>query len=207
MIAAALLFTLLSTPNEMDGIGAPTTTPFVAPGQLFQINIPYGWTPYSVDKDPNAIQFKATLRGGDATLIVRKFVVPAEARPRGLVLNAIDQRLSRLPRWQALQKRDVALAGQPAASVIGTYAYQGNLQYPRLVEQIFVIIGTEAYSLFFECFEPQAQQYAGELNGMYASFQPRVASPTVQGPFAVPDDPSGNNGEAFKLPDPKDIPF
>ena len=206
MIAAALFAILISTPGELDGIGAPSTTPFVAPGQLFQINIPYGWTPYTVDKDPNAIQFKNNLRGGDATLIVRKFVVPAEARPRQLVLNAIDQRLSRLPRFQVMQKRDVALAGQPAASVIATYAFQGNLQYPRLIEQIFVIIGTEAYSLYFECFEPQAQQYAGELNGMYTSFQPRVAAPTVQGPFAVPDDP-GTPGEAFKLPDPRDIPF
>ncbi len=206
MIAAALLVTFLAVPGELDGIGGPSSTPFVAPGQLFQIGLPYGWTPYTVDKDPNAIQFKNSVRGGDATLLVRKFMVPAEANPRQLVLNAIDQRLSRLPRFKVLQKRDVALAGHPAASVIGTYAFQGNLQYPRLIEQIFVIIGTEAYSLYFECFEPQASQYAGELNGMYGSFQPRVAAPSVQGPFAVPDD-TPSPGESFKLPDPKDIPF
>ncbi len=54
---AALLMTLLAVPGELDGLGGPQTTPFVAPGQLFQIGLPNGWTPYSVDKDPNAIQF------------------------------------------------------------------------------------------------------------------------------------------------------
>jgi hypothetical protein len=203
---AALILTLLSVPGELDGLGGPQTTPFVAPGQLFQIGIPYGWTPYSVDKDPNAIQFRNSLRGDDATLIIRKFVVPSEARPRQLVLNAIDQKLSKLPRFRVMQKRDVSLAGQPAASVIGTYAFQGNIQYPRLIENIFVVIGTEAYSLYFECFEPAAHNYANELNMMYSSFTPRVASPGVNAPFSVPDE--GNSpGEQFKIPDPRDIPF
>ena len=203
---AALLMTLLSVPGELDGIGGHETTPFVAPGQLFQIGIPYGWTPYSVEKDPNAIQFKNTLRGDDAVLIVRKFVVPSEARPRQLVLNAIDQKLSKLPRFKVLQKRDVAIAGQPGASVIGDYAFQGNIQYPRLIEQIFVVMGTEAYSLYFECFEPAAQQYAGELNQMYSSFTPRVSGgPSPNGPFQPAE---GNSpGEQFKIPDPRDIPF
>lgn len=201
---AALLITLLAFNGEDGMPGGNVTTPFVAPGQLFQIGIPYGWTPYSVDKDPNAVQFRNTLRGGDATLLVRKFTVPSEARPRQLVLNAIDQRLAKLPRFRVIQKRDVAISGQPAASVIGSYSFQGNLQYPRLVEQIFVIIGTDAYSLFFECFEPQASQYAGELNSMYMSFQPRIQLPSAQGPFAVPDE---TNDQQIRLPDPRDIPF
>ena len=208
---AALFLTLLSVPGELDSIGSvmggQQAAPFVAPGQLFQIGIPNGWQPYTVDKDPNAIQLRNVMRGDDATLLIRKFVVPSEARPRQLVLNAIDQRLSKLPRFRVVQKRDIAIGGQPAASVIGTYAFQGNIQYPRVIENIFVVIGTEAYSLYFECFEPMAPQYANDLNFMYSSFTPRVAASSANSsPFSVPDE--GNSpGEQFKIPDPRDIPF
>lgn len=202
----ALLFSVLLVPTDLDGLlNTNNSAPFVAPGQLFQIGVPQGWVPYSVDKDPNAVQFRNASRPGDATLTIRKFNVPEEARPRQLVLNAIDQKLSKLPRWRTIQKRDVAMGGAPASSVIGSYAYQANLQYPRLVEMVFVTYGTEAYQFFFECFEGSANAFAPELNTFYTSFRPRVAAPSVRGPFAAPEDP--NAGETYHVADPKDIPF
>ncbi len=117
-------------------------------------------------------------------LIVRKFVVPSEARPRQLVLNAIDQKLSKLPRFKVLQKRDVAIAGQPGASVIGDYAFQGNIQYPRLIELIFVVVGCEAYSLYFECFRASGAEVRERASTMmYSSFTPRVTGQSANGPF------------------------
>jgi hypothetical protein len=202
----AVLFSLLMMPTDLDGLmNNGQSSPFVAPGQLFQISIPYGWTPFTVNKDPNAIQFRNSARGGDAMLTIRKFVVPEEAKPRQLILNAIDTQLSKLPRWRTIQKRDLSIGGAPGASVLGGFAYQGNLQYPRMVEVTFVVYGTEAYSMYFECLDGTGPQYVQELTTFYTTFTPRVAGSTIRGPFSVPDD-SGSN-ETYRVPDPKDIPF
>lgn len=202
-----LVVAMLLAQNEGDLMFGPAPTPFVAPGQLFQVVVPAGWSPFAVENDPNAVEFRATVQAGDGSLIIRKIKVPSGAKARQLALNALDERLKKLPRWRLITKKDASISGLPSAVVTGTYAFHGNIQYPRMLEEVFVVAGTEAFILHFECFEPAASQYGMALNTFYTTFQPRPVG-GGEGPFAVPGPgPDPNGGESFKLPNPNEIPF
>lgn len=189
------------TSTDMLSQGAPS--PFTAPGGLFALNVPYGWVVAKVDNDPNAIEFRAQTLEGYGTLTVRRVRVPSGANPRQLLLNALETRLKKLPSFRMLQRRDVSIAGNPASSITGSYAYQGNLQFPRLVEEIHLVAGTDGFVFHFECFQPTGELYIGDLQTFYTSFQPRPVA-TGQGPFAVPPEPYGADP---KIPNPDSVPF
>ena len=159
--------------------------PFMAPGRLFSVGVPIGWQIALHEDDPNTIDFKATGKPGNGILQIRRIPVPAGAHPRQLMLNAIETRLSRLPNFKTAKKRSVQVAGYPAAAVLGTFAYQGNLQFPVAIEEIYVVTGTEGFVLHFECFEPSAPALAPDLERFYSTFQPRPSG-AAQDPFAVP---------------------
>jgi hypothetical protein len=109
--------------------------------------------------------------------------VPVGASPRQLLLTALERRLSKLPNFRLAQKRAIHLAGVPAAATVGSYDFHGNAQYPRVVEEIYAVVGTDAYIFHFECATPAAASYAPDVALLYQSFQPRSAP--VTGPFAV----------------------
>lgn len=180
----------------------PQPTPFTAPGQLFSVTVPGGWQVFIPDKEPNAVEFRAATLAGHGSLFVRRVKVPENARPRQLALAGLEQRLKKLPSFKLASRRDVTLAGLPATVITGSYAFQGNLQFPRALEEVYVVAGEEAFVFHFECFEPAAGLYGPDLGIFYGSFQPRPVGGT-QGPFAVPE----GGAEEFKLPDPSDIPF
>lgn len=189
-----------------DGIPVPQielfnqpTTPFTAPGRLFSIEVPPGWAPALKKRDPDTVEIQAISRPGNAVLQIRRMAVPRGAHPRQLLLNALDRRLKKLPSFKMASKRDLTLAGYQAASVTGSYLYQGNVQYPLVLEEVYLVTGSEAFVLHFECFEPAAADLATELNKLYTTFQPRPGS-GAEGPF-VPKEP----GEA--MPNPNTVPF
>jgi len=68
-------------------------------------------------------------------------------------------------------KRRVKMAGHAAASITGTYAFQGNIQYPRAIEEVYVVAGNEAFVFHFECFSLNAETYLQDLSAVYASFE------------------------------------
>ncbi len=167
----ALVLSLVLLAQYETDILAPPPKPFVAPGRLFSVQLPAAWE-IILTKDPYTIQF-APETEGDAILWIRRIVVPAGAHPRQIRLQALEQRLRKMPSWKMVNQRDVRVAGKPGAAVIGTFAHQGNVQYPRALEEVYLVAGSEAFIFHFECFEPFAAAYAVELNKLYASFVPR----------------------------------
>ena len=208
MLPVALLTLVLAqswTPGQ-DGIPVPENelfnqpaTPFTAPGRLFSVQVPNGWGVVLHEKDPNTIEFRGVGRPGNATLQIRRVPVPKGAHPRQLMRNAVETRLKKLPGFKVAAQRDVTVAGFKAAAVTGGYAYQGNIQFPLAVEEIYVVVGNESFVFHFECFEPVAGDLAGDLNRFYTTFQPRPASGETS-PFA-PQAPSEG------VPDPNKVSF
>ncbi len=179
---------------EMPAMFQEEGTAFVAPNRIFSINIPPTWGAALVDGDPDTIQFRSTRLPGHGALYIRRVTVPTGAHPRQLLLNALEDRLSKLPGFRLAQKRDVRVAGHPAASVVGAYDFHGNAQYPRALEEIYVVAGTDAYIFHFECAEPVAGSYANDLTKLYTSFQPRAPA-TQTSPFAVDEETPVDDSE------------
>jgi hypothetical protein len=125
--------------------------------------------------------------------------VPKGAHPKQLMRNAVETRLKKLPGFAIAAQREVTVAGYKAAAVTGGYSYQGNIQFPLTVEEIFVVVGSESFVFHFECFSPVAGDLAGDINSFYTTFQPRPASGEAS-PFS-PQEPN----EA--VPDPNKVPF
>lgn len=183
LLAGAVLTPGLAFGQIEGMLGGDKGTPFTAPSRAFQVTVPPGWGVALVPNDPDTVQFRAQNAPGHGHLYIRRFNVPAGASAKQLLLNGLEQRLKKLPSFRLGQKRAVQLGGAPAASVVGTYDFHGNAQYPRVVEEVFVVVGTDGFVFHFECATPVANQYAPSLNLFYQSFQPRSAP--AQGPFAV----------------------
>lgn len=200
MTAWLLVAALIGQYNQwQDGVKTPRIglfqdegTPWVAPGRLFSIKIPDGWGVALHDGDPYTYDVRAVGKRGDGILQIRRIKVPKGARPRQLMLNAIEQRLGKLPGFSVLSRRNVDIAGTRGAAVLASYAFQGNVQFPRIVEEVYVVAGPEAFILHFECFQPAATAFEEDLNLLYNSFQPRPPGASDR-PFAVPDDGTGPN--------------
>lgn len=189
MVAAVAV---VSSPQEL--LAQPPTT-FVAPGRLFAVDLPAKW---EVKLTDSPYEYQFVPRGhGDAILYVRRIIVPRGASPKQMALRAAEEHLAALPAFKLLKKRKVTVGGHIGAAVLGTYAYQGNIQYPRVVEEIYIVVGTEAFVFHFDAHEVASAAYAVQLNKFYGSFIPRPADGS--GVFDTdPKDP---------FPDVKNVPF
>ena len=156
--------------------------PYIAPNRLFQLTLPERWEAKTFKDQPGLVEFRFTAPYA-AWVQVRHLSVPAGARPKQLALRGRDQRLRKLPHFELQEERDLEVHGVPAATLTGTYWYQGNAQYPRMVEEMYLVSGTDAFVFHFECFEPAADAISGDLNHIYDSFVPRpeaMTTPTVE---------------------------
>ena len=159
-----------------DSLGLTLTKPpisYVAPGRLFALQVPGGWEVVAREDDTNVVEFRAVDRPGDGVLTVRRVSVPEGAHPRQLVLNALEQRLNKLANFKLVARRDLKIGALKGASVVGTYSYQGNVQYPLALEEVYVVTGAEAFVFHFEAFEPLAAGYSEDLDRFYGTFKPR----------------------------------
>ena len=212
LLTALLLSQNINDANgELGALFQGKAQPFVAPGRLFSVQIPGHWGVALHDNDPYTIDFRLPSNFGGALLQIRRIVVPPRARPRQLLLNALDLRLRKLPNFKEHNRRNVQIAGRKGSALLGTYTYQGNIQYPRALEEVYLVAGEEAFIFHFECFEPEAARFATDLNRFYQSFVPRPvggtagpfdgaaeASPAPANPFVVPAKEKASIGEAKK---------
>lgn len=162
---------------------APQKTPFVAPDQLFSVDVPVGWTVRFKDGDANSVEFVGS-RGGDAVLQIQRKPVPAGANPKQVLLRDLEV-LKKLPRFRKTTDSSPHIAGFAAVGLVATYAYQGNVQYLRAFERIVLVAGSEAFTLHFDCADGAAPEYGTDLSVFYQSFRPRPQS-AADHPFAVP---------------------
>ena len=79
----------------------------------------------------------------------------------------------------------LALANPFAASITATFAYQGNLQFPRVVEELYMVTRHEAFIFHFECFQLYAAKLSNDVNHFYKTFRPRPRR-SVTLPKALP---------------------
>lgn len=181
-----------------DGLLTPAPKHFIAPGRIFAVQTPPNWV-VRTGSQPDEIQFVPGV-AGEPLLIVRKFQVPMGAHPRQLALNALEQRLRKLPGFKLVQRKDVAIGGGRGVTVTATYHHQGNIQYPRVLEEVFLVHGDQAFILHFECFAPSVGYYADALGMFYASF-----IPSPGGGASVFDTFDQGNGAQFPAVD--EVPF
>ena len=169
--------------------------PYIAPNRLFSLVVPPGWITRTFPDKPDFVEVRMADRPGTAWLQIQRSYVNEGAKPRQMMARAVELRLKKMPHFRELLRRDVEINGIKAASVLGTYWFQGNAQYPRAVEEVYVVLGHDAYELHFECFEPYSQQLAAELDRLYASFVPR---PSTQVP--VPAEQEDQDEILDKIP-------
>lgn len=164
---------------------APKAAPYVAPHRLFQVQVPPDWEPKIFADNRDLVEFRIIRRQGSALFQVKREPVSEGAQSRQLLARAVERRLSKLPHYSELRRSEVVLNGIKGTSVLATFWYQGNAQYPRTLEEIFLVLGKEAYTLHFECFQPMSGLIANELNLVYQSFVPR---PPGEGTLPAPND-------------------
>lgn len=164
--------------------GPPPATPFLSGDGSFALKVPGSWAVKEQKGQKDRVSLRS-LYAKDAFIEVRRMAVSPGARPKQLVLIAKEARLNKLPHYQDVVMREMVVGGVPAASIMGSYWYQGNAQFPRAVEELFLVSGNEAYVFHFECFEPLAQALAPDVNSIYSSF--------VAHPVAAPAAPAGDD--------------
>jgi hypothetical protein len=184
-----MVFLLASPVAAQETIFGPAPrTPFSAPERMFSVQLPSNWEPKYFPDQPDFVEFRVE-GPGTAWLQVRRLPVPESARARQLLARAVEKRLSKLPHFAETSRRDVNFNGLMGASVLGTFWYQGNAQYPRAVEEVYLVVGREAFEFHFECFAPLAGQLSADLNRVYASFVPHPApAPPGVGPSEDTDE-------------------
>ena len=184
---------------------APPQRTWFAPGRIFSSQIPDGWG--AVALNATTVQFTAFSQAGTGTLVVERIGVPQGASSQQIMIKVFEERLSKLPSFGVISRRALQIAGQPAATLVGTYLFQGNAKYPRAVEEVVAISGTAAFIFHFECFSGAAQYFSGGLSLIYSTFRPQMSSPTgpapatdaLHGPFA-PQPPQEKEKMPEKIP-------
>ncbi len=167
----------------------PAPRIFESPDGLFKVQLPGKWQVTNFRPGESATLKPAGARP-ETQLIIQRIEVPPGAHPRLLRLKAVENRLGKLAGFRQLAKADVVIGGFPAASITASYHYQGNIQYPRALEEVFVVAGNEAFILHFECFEPDGSAYAPAVGMIYQSLQFR---PNQK---ASPKDPKGQKTQS-----------
>lgn len=162
---------------SLPGMAAPPPKIYQSPDSLIAFQVPAGWNVVQVDgsKKTTLAPNKTT---GDAKILIERIEVPQGAHPRQLRLRAIEALRTKLSGFQSHGERDILISGKPAAVVTATYPWQGNIQYPRAIEQVFVVSGSHALRIHFECFQPQAAQYAAAVALLYQSLSIRTSPST-----------------------------
>lgn len=174
--------------DAMSALSGPApATPYLAADGSFALRVPQSW----MVKDDKAHRDRVHLRSlmaPDAFVEMRKLNVSPGARPKQLALIAKETRLSKMPHFKEQVLREMPINGVPAASIMGLYWYQGNAEYPRVVEEIFLVGQNEGYVFHFECFEPMAPMLAPEVNAIYTSFVPHPQAAATSGSAPAQDE-------------------
>ena len=175
LTATAILLSafFLAPVDALAQFGNENPQTFIAPGKLFKVNLPSGWSVFLPKDDPYTFEFRPQNSGIHTSLFIRRVSVPRQANPRQLMLNALEKRLKKLPGLKILRKSDNPIASYPAATLTAHYLYQGNIQYPKFLEESYVVTQREAFVFHFETFESNAGNLAHDLEAIYSSFQPR----------------------------------
>ena len=172
---------------------------FVAPGKLFRVTIPAGWSVLLPKDDPYTYEFRHSDSGTNTSLFIRRISVPRGANPRQLMLNALEKRLNKLPSLKVLRKSDTPIASYPAATLTARYSYQGNIQFPRVLEETYVVTKREAFIFHFEAFEARAGALTQDLKTFYTTFRPRprVGTPRTKLSPASKNEPFDTDSIAY----------
>lgn len=179
-LGACLLTAALGTAHAQDGMvglmqSPQQDVPYLSADGGFALKVPKSWAIKEQKGQIDRVTFR-NLQAPDAFVELRRLPVSPGARPKQLALIAEESRLKKMPHYQRLILREMPIHGAPGGTVMGSYWYQGNAEFPRIVEEVFVVVDSEAYVFHFECFEPMAPMLAGDVNGMYESF---VAHPAA----------------------------
>ncbi len=171
--------------------GSKPSADFVAPGNLFAVRVPTNWEAHTFPKQPQLVEIRLKKGPGTAQLQIKRLPVSAGAHPKQLLLRALESRLKKLPHFEAGERRELMLNGLHAAAIQGTFWYQGNAEYPRAIEEVYVVVGEEAFEMHFECFAPAFDSLTETLDGIYQSFvaHPSAAQP---GPAGEEEDDLAN---------------
>lgn len=184
--AHLVALTLITVPVNIFG---PQDKPYIAPDRTFSINIPREWqlqppTP----AQPHTVTLGGPAKYGSGVLTITHIGVRAGAKAASLLRRRLAKPLGQLPRFEVIQRRKIALGTLRGPSVLARYAFQGNLQFPRLIEESIVVVGQDAYIFHFDGFAAAAPNYVPDLEAIYGSFLPRPAA-ALPDPYRESDKP------------------
>ena len=181
--AATAAWALLATPAHADQLlFQPARQPtYTAPNRLFQLEIGPQWQVGANAGQDDTVEFSLSdPRGGSAVLRIRRRAVPEGAQAKQMMVRALESRRKELPHLSNVVKGDKILRGLRGSAFTGMFWWQGNAQYKRVVEEVFVVAGHDAFEIHLECFPPLYAAMAREREAMYQSFVPRPSGHTPQ---------------------------
>ncbi len=157
----------------MDGSDKAQGDVFTALNGIFTIQIAQGWLPYFNPKIPDLYEFRGAKYGGNTVFWIQRLDVNPAAIPRHFLSVSLDQRIGKKPLFKVIDRRDVMIAGYPAAIISGSYAFQGNLQYLISIEEAVVMVGGgKAFLLHVECPAEIAAHVSKDMELFYTTFKP-----------------------------------
>ena len=154
--------------TSLPSLAPPPPKIYQSPDAFLRFQVPAGWSVIQSNGSEKTV-LAPVQTNGDAKILIERIEVPKGAHPRQLRLRAIEAIKTKLSGFQSQSERDIVISGLPAAVLTGTYPWQGNIQYPRALEQVFVVHGTHAIRIHFECFQPLASQHAAAVAVLYKS--------------------------------------
>lgn len=186
-ISVAILL-LLASPAAADlsPFKPPRPPVYTAPGRLFQLEIGPQWHVGPNEGRDDTVEFQLDNSGrGSALLRIRRRPVAEGAQAKQLMVRALEERRRSLPHLSDVVRGEKMLRSGRASAFTGLFWWQGNAQYKRVVEEVFVVMGKDGFELHLECFPPLYQAMASEREAIYQSFVPR---PSSDHPEAVEQD-------------------
>ena len=181
-VASGLLVSVTAAAQLGKFVGRPGPKLYVSPGRTFRVQLFNDWGVVPRPGDSSLIEFRPTKTQIRIFIHVRRVRVPAGASSMQMALNAREQRLRELPHWQEHGQRKVIVGGRPAVVITGQYAFQGNIQYPITLEEVYVVVDEEAFVIHFECFTPDAGRYTRAMETFYSTFIPRPSPVQLKPP-------------------------
>ena len=156
-----------------------TTSSYKAPSGRYRVRIPSGMTPQTDQNDPDLVFMAGDTRGVQVSILIKRVKVTPGAAASQLMLTTRDNHLAKLPNFSVMQTRKAKIADRNCVVMTGRYDYQANKGHPQVIEQAYVIDGSDGFIIHLEVPAYAYNDVQDRIREVYESFRPlSVAGPS-----------------------------
>jgi hypothetical protein len=148
-----------------------------APNGRWRMPIPSSFAISDDETTPDFVVFNGASRGFGVKLIVQRVKVVPGASSSQLMLSTRDGPLAKLPHFAVLQTKKVSAAGRPCVNLVGRYDYEGNKNFPQIVDQTYIVDGGDGFILHFEVNEAGYDSLVQRIADLQKHFTPITPPP------------------------------